>query len=185
MAHGFSLVAKSLTAHPWAAAVIACAQRLVTYFRASHRTLSLFNKKRLEQGIAVGLATSTATRFNSVIACLQSVYNNKITFLTIERMHASEISVPAVLTTLGDDEFWKVRNRSRTFAKCMYEFLAFRPACCFAESQTGPDVDRANQIIVAKAASQQWPMSLPPHWPMSLPPHCEKLASTFADHLHR
>lgn len=124
MAHGFSLVAKSLTAHPWAASVIARAQRVVTYFRASHRTPALFNQKRLEQDITIGLVTSTTTRFNSVIACLQSVYKNKITFLAINQRHASDISVPAVLATIGDDDVWTVRTCYRTIATWLHECLA-------------------------------------------------------------
>ena len=72
--HAFALVMTSCVSHPYFQARVAEAQRVVTYFRASHRPLALLDEEIDRLRIAGGgLQTSNKTRFTSVHNMLLSV----------------------------------------------------------------------------------------------------------------
>ena len=71
--HAYALVMGGMLSHPWAANVVTQAQRVVTFFRASHKCLSDLNEAKSALRIKAGLVTSNKTRFTSVEQCLTSV----------------------------------------------------------------------------------------------------------------
>ncbi len=71
--HLFALIMNSVVSHPYARDLIAKAQKIVTYFRASHRPLSLLLEAAAALGIKGTLKTSNQTRLTSVAICLESV----------------------------------------------------------------------------------------------------------------
>lgn len=72
--HGFSLLVGSLLGYSWARDVVADAQRVVTYFRASHAPGDALRHQAKEKGIKQGLQRANGTRFTSVHSCLDSVH---------------------------------------------------------------------------------------------------------------
>lgn len=71
--HAFSLLIGSILGHAWSCAVVAKAQKVVSYFRASHRPLALLTKEALHLQINATPVTSNTTRFTSVHLCLESL----------------------------------------------------------------------------------------------------------------
>jgi predicted dithiol-disulfide oxidoreductase (DUF899 family) len=104
MMHAFSLVVGSLLGHAWARAIIKLAQKIVTFFRASHKPLrELVTAARL-LGITTGLVTSNKTRFNSVYNCMKSLLVNRAAF---HSMKNKETIKPHIRAILNDKEFWQ------------------------------------------------------------------------------
>lgn len=64
--HGFGLVIGSILGHKWARAVVKQAQRLVTFFRASHKAIKFLRLAAIAREITKLLRTANATRFTSV-----------------------------------------------------------------------------------------------------------------------
>lgn len=83
--HGFSLCIGSILGHPDAVKIVSQAQRIVTYFNASHIPHSQLKATAKAQGINTGLKTSNSTRFTSVINCCESVAANKDPLRTLVR----------------------------------------------------------------------------------------------------
>ena len=71
--HAFSLLIGSILGHSWSLGVVSKAQRVVSYFRASHRPLALLLKEASHLNINATPVTSNTTRFTSVHLCLDSV----------------------------------------------------------------------------------------------------------------
>ena len=67
MMHGFNLVLGSILAYPWAQELLVQAQRVVTYFRASHRPLELVRQAAAQFQISKGLHSANTTRFVEII----------------------------------------------------------------------------------------------------------------------
>eukprot|EP00877_Chromochloris_zofingiensis_P008252 jgi/Chrzof1/3680/Cz13g04240.t1 len=106
MMHAFSLVMGSLLGHPWACKVVTDAQKVVTYFRASHRPLALLKQAATSMGINSTLETSNTTRFTSVYNCLESVRRHEQPFHHVVQQHGQDISQDAVKLILSDRYFW-------------------------------------------------------------------------------
>ena len=79
--HGFALVMRSVVGHPYAKDAIVTAQRLVTFFRASHKPLAELKAAARRLGITGGgLVSSNTTRFMSLLDCIESVLRNAAAF---------------------------------------------------------------------------------------------------------
>lgn len=75
--HGFNLVLGSILAFPWAQQLVVSAQRVVTYFRASHQPLALLRNAADRFGIKKALHNANKTRFTSKDECIKSVLANQ------------------------------------------------------------------------------------------------------------
>lgn len=92
--HGFSHFIGSSLGHEFAAPVVADAQRVVTYIKASHRPLALLTAIAKEQKVTTGLHTSNKTRFTSVHDCLQSVLDNERPLQAVVARHPDAFAAP-------------------------------------------------------------------------------------------
>lgn len=82
--HAFALLLGSIMGHDWARQLLVKAQKIVTYFNASHKPLALFREALKQQpGQQVGLQSSNGTRLTSVQLCEASVLRNQSTFSTM------------------------------------------------------------------------------------------------------
>lgn len=101
MATGFGLTAKALMSHPWAASLIGRAQQLVLYVQSSTQLSEVFEAQRQKHGVTTKLASACATQLDSASLCVQSVWDNRRTFLDIGQM---PVSLAAIV---GSFDFWK------------------------------------------------------------------------------
>ncbi|GAQ83561.1 hypothetical protein KFL_001530040 [Klebsormidium nitens] len=92
--HGFSHFIGSSLGHEFAAPVVADAQRVVTYIKASHRPLALLSAIATEQKVTTGLHSSNKTRFTSVHDCLQSVLDNERPLQAVVARHPEAFAAP-------------------------------------------------------------------------------------------
>ena len=99
------LLAILVMGHKYATGLITRAQKLVTFFRASHQPLALLNKLAGNMGIKRMLITSNKTRFTSVHASLESVVRLQSALQEIARQQASLLSKEA-LNIINDDMFF-------------------------------------------------------------------------------
>lgn len=104
--HAFALLLGTILAHPWAASVVARAQKIVTYFKASHKPQALLRKAAKEADVKIGLRTSNKTRFTSVEMMLTSVKANERALKTVLRSNASAIASEPVKAIIRSDIFW-------------------------------------------------------------------------------
>jgi hypothetical protein len=109
--HAFALVMTSIMAYPAAKKLVAEAQRIVTYFRASHRPLAKLTQLATAAKIKTTLVTSNKTRLTSVYLCLESVRKLRPVFdLYLNEAAADATLLPdkqaAIKTTLGDLSWW-------------------------------------------------------------------------------
>jgi hypothetical protein len=82
--HAFGLLLGSVMGHPWSSDLLVKAQKIVTYFNASHKPLALFREAAKQQpGKQVGLQSSNSTRLTSVQLCESSVLVNQGTFTNL------------------------------------------------------------------------------------------------------
>lgn len=73
--HAFSLLTGSILGHDYASGIVGDAQRLVTFFRASHMPYTLLKALAAELKCkSRTLQPSSLTRFTPVYSCLLSVY---------------------------------------------------------------------------------------------------------------
>ena len=61
MMHGFNLVLGSVLSFPWAQRLVVSAQRVVTYFKASHMPLALLRDAAERNNINTGLRSANKT----------------------------------------------------------------------------------------------------------------------------
>ncbi|DBA92852.1 TPA: hypothetical protein ACH3X1_016754 [Trebouxia sp. C0004] len=87
MMHGFGLVIGSILGHKWARAVVKQAQRLVTFFRASHKAIKFLRLAAIARKITKLLRTANATRFTSVANMLDSVLGLEQALLAVASEH--------------------------------------------------------------------------------------------------
>lgn len=85
--HGFGLVIGSILGHKWARAVVKQAQRLVTFFRASHKAIKFLRLAAIARKITKLLRTANATRFTSVANMLDSVLGLEQALLAVASEH--------------------------------------------------------------------------------------------------
>lgn len=71
--HCFSTCMGPVMGHKFATSIVSRAQSLVTFFRASHKSLALLKEHAAGRGIKRMLVTLNKTRFTSVHAMLESV----------------------------------------------------------------------------------------------------------------
>ena len=103
--HAFITCMLSVMGHPLAQQIISQAQRLVTFFRASHQPLFLLNKLAASMGVKRTLITSNKTRFSSVHASLESVSRLQSALQELVRQHP-RLCTAAVMATIGSDMFF-------------------------------------------------------------------------------
>ena len=106
--HAFALVMASVAAHKFARGVISDAQRVVTYFRSSHRPLDMLRERATAEGITGGgLVSSNTTRFSSIYLSLASVLRNYLPLKSV--VHAGGVDKPGVAAIIEDEQhFWPV-----------------------------------------------------------------------------
>jgi hypothetical protein len=107
--HAFALLLGSVMAHDWAKHLLSKAQRIVSYFNASHKPLALFREALQQQpGQKVGLQSSNSTRLTSVHLCESSVLRNQGTFSSMLAKPAGReaVSNGDVLRLLEDLHFF-------------------------------------------------------------------------------
>ncbi len=108
----------SVMGHPYASGMITQAQKLVTFFRASHQPLALLKKLAHSMGIKRMLITSNKTRFTSVHASLESVVRLQSVLQEIARQHPAILSKCA-MKTISNDMFFV---RLKQFCKLLEPF---------------------------------------------------------------
>lgn len=104
--HAFALLLGSVTAHTWASTLVTNAQKVVTYFQASHQPLALFRAAQQQLPGSVRppeLASSNATRLTSVQLCVQSVLKNQAAFNSMDK---AVINNNTVLGLVQDLQFF-------------------------------------------------------------------------------
>jgi hypothetical protein len=110
--HAFALLMGTMLSHAWARSIVTRAQRIVTYFKASHRPLGLL-QIAARQTLEVtgekyaGLRSANTTRFTSVHMMLSSVYQLERALKSVVVDHGSEVKSGPVKRDLGDASFWK------------------------------------------------------------------------------
>lgn len=103
--HAMSTTMASVMRHSYATGMITQAQKLVTFFRASHQPLALLKKLAHSMGIKRMLITSNKTRFTSVHASLESVARLQSVLQEIARQQPALLS-KAVIKTINNDMFF-------------------------------------------------------------------------------
>ena len=96
--------------HPYASGMTTQAQKLVTFFRASHQPLALLKKLAHSMGIKRMLITSNKTRFTSVHASLESVVRLQSVLQEIARQHPAILSKCAMKTISNDMFFVRLKQ---------------------------------------------------------------------------
>jgi hypothetical protein len=104
--HGFNLVLGSLLAFPWAQELLVSAQRVVTYFRASHQPLALLRSAAERLAIERGLHSANKTRFTSKHECVESVLRHQPAFSLVLNQQRTAINNSDVLAVIDDVSFW-------------------------------------------------------------------------------
>ena len=100
----------SIMGHPYASGMITQAQKLVTFFRASHQPLALLKMLAHSMGIKRMLITSNKTRFTSVHASLESVVRLQSVLQEIARQHPAILSKCAMKTISNDIFFVRLKH---------------------------------------------------------------------------
>ena len=111
--HAFSTTMASVMGHKHATGLITRAQKLVTFFRASHQPLALLKKLAGNMGIKRMLITSNKTRFTSVHASLESVVRLQSALQEIARQQASLLSKEALNIIIDDMFFVRLKQICR------------------------------------------------------------------------
>jgi hypothetical protein len=107
--HAFALLLGSIMSHSWAAELLSKAQKVVTYFQASHKPLSLFRDAQAKlPGKHKALASSNTTRLTSAQLAESSVLHNHATFnhVLTEPGGKEAITNAVVLQLLQDLHFF-------------------------------------------------------------------------------
>lgn len=92
MMHSFNLAIGSMLGHAWARELVVRAQKLVTYFRASHRPLQALSDIAKTMGINATPQSSNTTRFTSIHACLASLEKLEAAFRTVKQTRSEIIA---------------------------------------------------------------------------------------------
>jgi Protein of unknown function (DUF 659) len=111
MMHGFALILTTAMGHPWAKKLVASAQRIVTYFNASHRPLATVRATAKKLNITTGLKTSNQTRITSVHIMLKSVLTNEVPLketvkVTPALLDLTKPNQAEVKRCIEDTDFW-------------------------------------------------------------------------------
>jgi hypothetical protein len=107
--HAFALLLGSIMSHSWATDLLSKAQKVVTYFRASHKPMALFREAQAKlPGNHKALASSNTTRLTSAQLAESSVLHNHGTFTSIlnEPGGKDAITNAGVLQLLQDLHFF-------------------------------------------------------------------------------
>lgn len=156
MMHAFSTTMASVMGHKYASVLITQAQKIVTFFRASHQRLALLKKLANSMGIKRMLITSNKTRFTSVHASLESVVKLQSALQEIARQHAGVLS-KAALNLINDDMlFVRLKHLCKLLEPFSLVIAAVQAARC-----TLADVMRY-WLFLAKAVTGSSSDGLPP-----------------------
>jgi hypothetical protein len=109
--HAFALVMLSIMAHIWAKSLIVVAQRIVTYFRASHKPMATLQRIAASRRIRTTLVSSNKTRLTSVHLCIQSLIQLQPAFSEYLELAKTDSSLmPAtqqeLQEALSDFDWW-------------------------------------------------------------------------------
>ncbi len=111
--HAFSTTMASVMGHKYAGDLITRAQKIVTFFRASHQPLELLNRLAKSMGIKRTLVTSNKTRFTSVHASIESVVRLQSVLQEIARQRTALLSKEVVKIISEDMFFVKLKQLCR------------------------------------------------------------------------
>jgi hypothetical protein len=105
--HAFALLMGTMLNHIWARSITTDAQKIVVYFKASHKPHALLKAAAKEADIKIGLRTSNKTRFTSMHMMLTSVKANERSLKSVLRTNSSDITSPVVKAIINDPAFWQ------------------------------------------------------------------------------
>jgi hypothetical protein len=105
MMHAFALLMGSVLGHIIPKAIVTQAQKIVTFFRASHKPHALLGKTARDMKVKGSLITSNKTRFTSVHLCLDSIAVLEAPLKAVCDNHTEYVSVP-VCEIIKDRRFW-------------------------------------------------------------------------------
>lgn len=154
--HAFNTTMASVMGIKFASSLITQAQKIVTYFRASHMPLALLKKLAHSMGIKRMLITSNKTRFTSVHASLESVVRLKGVLQEIARQHSSILSKSVVNLINHDTLFARLKLLCNLLEPFSLVIAAVQAARC-----TLADVMRY-WLFLAKAVTGSSSDGLPP-----------------------
>lgn len=109
MMHAFALILTTALGHPWAKKFVAGAQKIVTYFNASHKPLAKQREFAKQFGVRTGLKTSNTTRITSVHIMLESVLANEQPLketIKLNLLDSSKAKQLEVKRLVESSDFW-------------------------------------------------------------------------------
>lgn len=106
--HAFSLVLVAMLAHEHARTLLAMAQRVVVYIRASHMLKQRLEAARKELGIPVTLASAGKTRITSMCELVRTVLLNERSLSNMVKDDRALFRKPDVVNIIEDTSFWRV-----------------------------------------------------------------------------
>lgn len=128
--HAFSTTMAFVMGHSYAADLITRAQKVVSFFRASHQPLALLRTAAKSMGIKCMLITSNKTRFTSVHASIESVVRLQSVLQELARQHASMLS-KACLNIIKDDmNFVRLKQLCKLLEPFSLVIAALQAARC-------------------------------------------------------
>lgn len=107
--HAFSLVLVAMLAHDHARSLLAKAQKVVVYIRASHMLKQRLEAARKELDIPVTLATAGKTRITSMCELVRTVLLNERSLSKMVKDDRALFRNAEVVAIILDASFWRVR----------------------------------------------------------------------------
>ncbi|CAG8838938.1 39354_t:CDS:2, partial [Gigaspora margarita] len=106
IAHCFNLISKDIIRHTFAEKIIQRANKLVGFFKKSHKAAAILNQKILQYQVSGGgLKTYVETRWTTVHECVSSIVRLKNCLEEIRENHSEFIS-PTILAILRSRGFF-------------------------------------------------------------------------------
>ena len=107
VAHCYNLISKDIIQHTFAERMIQRANRVVQFFKKSHKAAAILKEKIRQHGISDGgLKTYVETRWTTVHECVSSIVRLKSCLEEIRDNHSEVVTTPAILTILHSRGFF-------------------------------------------------------------------------------
>lgn len=107
IAHCYNLISKDILQHTFAERMIQRANRIVQFFKKSHKAAAILKEKVEQYEISGGgLKTYVETRWITVHECVSSIVRLKNCLEEIRDYHSEIITTPAILTILHSRGFF-------------------------------------------------------------------------------
>ncbi|CAB4473899.1 unnamed protein product [Rhizophagus irregularis] len=107
IAHCYNLISKDIILHTFAERMIQRANRIIQFFKKSHKAAAILKEKIKQHEISGGgLKTYVETRWTTVHECVSSIVRLKNCLEDIRDNHSEVITTPAILTILHSRGFF-------------------------------------------------------------------------------